>query len=99
MKRLNKVIMLLIAVAVGIGFSGCNIADDGKSPLIEIKPHQKDWTWINLQSRDDETIINNMTISGRNGKCNIRRLGAGGDNPLLNLLNMVKKYLIAVIER
>ena len=73
MKKLNKIMMLLIAVAVGISFSGCDITDDGKSPLMEMR-FMAGENWLKVHSRDDETIINNMTISGRNDKCNIRIL-------------------------
>ena len=77
MKRLHKIALSVVAmVAVGIGFGGC--ADESKSPLMEITSNQMFGTRIDLYSRDDETIIKKMTIKGRNGKCDIKNLGAGG---------------------
>ena len=77
MKRLHKIALSVVAmVAVGIGFGGC--VDENKSPLMEIKSNPMFGTWIDLYSRDDETIIKKMTIKGRNGKCDIKNLGAGG---------------------
>ena len=77
MKRLNKIALSVVAlVVVGIGFGGC--ADESKSPLMEITSNQMFGTRIDLYSRDDETIIKKMTIKGRNGKCDIKNLGAGG---------------------
>lgn len=84
MKRFNKIALSVVAmVAVGMGLVGC--VDESKSPLMEteVEVISSDWFGINaafikLQSRDDETIIKKMTIKGRNGKCNIKDLGAGG---------------------
>ena len=84
MKRLHKIALSVVAVvAVVIGFGGC--ADESKSPLMEaeVEVISSDWfglnaAFIKLQSRDDETIIKKITIKGRNGKCNIENLGAGG---------------------
>ena len=71
-------------VAVGMGFGGCD--DDGKSPLMEARIFSSidmssvfsSNSCMAMQSRDDETIIKKITINGRNGKCNIENLGAGG---------------------
>ena len=85
MKRLNKIVLSVVAVvAVGIGFIGCDIADESKAPLIEMN-HSDFFGLVigNLYSQDDETIIKNMTINGRNGKCNIKDLGAGGKSKVL----------------
>lgn len=88
MKRLNKIALSVMAVvAVGIGFSGC---DDGKSPLMEMQLIMGE-NWLKVHSRDDDTIINNMTIIGRNGKCNIRKLGAGGNNPFVKSVKYGEK--------
>ena len=85
MKRLHKIALSVVAmVAVGIGFGGCG--DDGKSPLMEAKIFSSIDTryffssnsCMAMQSRNDDTIIKNMTIKGRNGKCDIKNLGAGG---------------------
>ena len=85
MKRLHKIALnVVVLVAVGIGFSGCG--DDGKSPLMEAKIFSSIDTryffssnsCMAMQSRNDDTIIKNMTIKGRNGKCDIKNLGAGG---------------------
>ncbi len=74
MKKLNKIALSVMAVvAVGIGFSGCDIADESKAPSILIDYDRI--VTIHLFSKDDETIINNMTIIGRNGKCDIKDLG------------------------
>ena len=83
MKRLNKIALsVMVVVAVGIGFSGCDIADESKAPLIEMEYNDSDNNdlerIINLTSQDDETIIKNMSIIGRNGKCDVKDLGAGG---------------------
>ena len=76
MKRLHKIALSIVALfAVGIGFSGCG--DDGKSPLAEISLLENGVTVLTLQSRDDDTIIKKITISGRNGKCDIKDLGTG----------------------
>ena len=78
MKRLHKIALGVVAmVAVGTGFSGCG--DDGKSPLMEVTFEPYVGMVAALQSRNDDTIIKKMTISGRNGKCDIKNLGAGGD--------------------
>ena len=64
-------------IVVIFGLSGCG--DDGKSPLAEIRLLENGMPVLELQSRDDDTIIKKITISGRNGKCDIKNLGAGGD--------------------
>ena len=92
MKRLHKIALSVVAlVAVGIGFGGC--ADESKSPLMEIKTSSTlDATAIHLYSQDDETIIKKMTIKGRNGKCDIKNLGAGGKWQFLFVSLPLVKY-------
>ena len=75
MKRLNKIALSVMAVvAVGIGFSGCDIADESKAPLIEIRKNGN-FNFLQLWSRDDDTIINKITIIGGKGKCDIKLKG------------------------
>lgn len=83
----------MAVVAVGIGFSGCDIADESKAPLIEMN-HSDFFGFVigSLYSQDDETIINNMTINGRNGKCDIKDLGAGGEMNFLFVSIPLLKY-------
>ena len=93
MKTLNKIALsVMVIVAVGISFSGCDIADESKSPLMEIVYDTDIPSVIHLYSRDDETIINKMTISGRNGKCDIKDLGAGGEMNFLFVSLPLLKY-------
>lgn len=87
MKKFNKIALSVVAiVAIGMGFSGCDIADESKRPYIEMVSNPVLGSFIRLQSRDDDTIINNIAISGRNGKCDIKDLGAGGSNFLFKFL-------------
>ncbi len=89
MKKLHKIALSVMAVvAVGIGFSGC---DDGKSPLMEMQSNPMFGNWLKIQSRDDDTIIKNMIISGRNGKCKINDLGAGGNNIIFKFVEYGEK--------
>ena len=84
MKRLNKIALsVVVVVAVGIGFSGCDIADESKAPLIEIQDNEVFGIIVKMYSQDDETIIKNMSVVGRNGKCDIKDLGAGGKSKVL----------------
>lgn len=87
-----KKLALILFAAVGIGavFSGC--ADESKSPLMEMKGDASFGIFINLYSQDDETIINKMTISGRNGKCDIKNLGAGGELNFFLVSTPLLKY-------
>ena len=90
MKKLNKIALSVVAiVAVVIVFGGCG--DDGKSPLIDIVSNPLG-TRIDLYSRDDDTIIKKMTIKGRNGKCDIKDLGAGGKWSFLFVSLPLVKY-------
>lgn len=76
MRKIRKIALGVVAMVVaGIGFVSCG--DDGKSPLAEIRLLENGMPVLLLQSRDDETIIKKITISGRNGKCDIKHLGTG----------------------
>lgn len=93
MKRLNKIALTVMAiVAVGIGFSGCDIADESKAPLMEIQDNEVFGIIIKMYSQDDETIIKNMSVVGRNGKCDIKDLGAGGEMNFLFVSIPLLKY-------
>ena len=93
MKRLNKIALSVMAVvAVGIGFSGCDIADESKAPLMEIQDNEVFGIIVKMYSQDDETIIKNMSVVGRNGKCDIKDLGAGGEMNFLFVSIPLLKY-------
>lgn len=93
MKKLNKIALsVMVVVAVGIGFSGCDIADESKSPLMEIQDNEVFGIIIKMYSQDDETIIKNMSVVGRNGKCDIKDLGVGGEMNFLFVSIPLLKY-------
>lgn len=76
MKKIRKIALgVVVMVIAGIGFVSCG--DDGKSPLAEIRLLENRIPILVLQSRDDDTIIKKITVSGRNGKCDIKDLGTG----------------------
>lgn len=85
MKIANKIAMVLVAVfGIGMMFSGCE-ADATKAPEVRL------WEFtalgrndINITSRDDNTIINNVTLSGRDGKCDITTKEPLGSKILYN---------------
>lgn len=71
MKIANKIAMVLVAiVGIGMMFSGCE-ADATKAPEVKRLPLIGKNEEIFITSRDDNTIINNVTLSGRDGKCDI----------------------------
>ena len=68
MKAKSKLSQISLALAVCVGavfFAACG-ADESKAPDITL---EKIYGHLRAISRDDNTILEGVTVSGRNGKC------------------------------
>lgn len=74
--RLSQISLALVMAFGAVNFTACG-EDMSKAPLVSVVLNPV--AFIKLQSQDDTTIINKITISGKDGVCKVDDdFGAGG---------------------